>query len=86
MLSMLATCAKRKPHYRKICMAYNSSVQGILHSFSYLVDRQKPWNDCYQHTQTIHEYAVALTQQMDKAFTLARQHSLTNHILKKRNL
>ena len=34
-------------------------------------------------TKTIHEYVAALRKQTDKAFNLARKHSLTNHIKQK---
>ena len=87
---MLATCAKDNPldwedHIRKVCMAYNSSVQASTGytPFFLMFGRQAriPVDVMYgtpnSSTQTIHEYAVTPRKQMDKAF---RKHSLTNHI------
>ena len=96
MLSMLATCTKDNPldwenHIRKVCMAYNTSVQASTGytPFFLMFGRQAriPVDVMYgapnSSTQTVHEYAATLRKQMDKAFALARKHSLTNHLRQK---
>ena len=96
MLSILATCAKDNPldwenHFRKVCMAYNTSVHAsagytpfILmfgHQAQIPVDVMYGAPNC--SIQTVNEYAATLRKQLDKAFALARKHSLTNHLRQK---
>ena len=96
MLSMLATCAKNNPldwetHIRKVCMAYNTSVQASTGytPFFLMFGRQAriPADVMYgtptSTNHSVNEYAVTLQKQMDKAFGLARQHSLSKQLRQK---
>jgi len=92
MLAMLSTCAKGNPldwerHVRKVCMAYNTSVQASTGytPFFLMFGRQAriPVDVMYavpnSTPQSPNEYAATLGKQMGQAFTLARKHSLTKH-------
>ena len=94
LLAMLATCAKSNPldwekHVRKVCMAYNSSVQASTGytPFYLMFGRQArlPADVIYgtpniaEQSQSASEYARNLKRRMENAFTLARQHSLKHH-------
>ena len=96
MLSMLATCAKNNPldwetHIRKVCMAYNTSVQastGYTPFFLMFGRQARIAADVMYGTPTstnhsVNEYAATLRKQMDKAFGLARQHSLSKQLRQK---
>lgn len=84
MLSLLPTCVRDnlldwENYIRKVCVAYNSST-GYT-SFFLMFGRQVriPVDVIYgtpnTSTETIHEYAAVLRQQLDKAFTSARKNS-----------
>ena len=94
LLAMLATCAKSNPldwekHVRKVCMAYNSSVQASTGytPFYLMFGRQArlPADVIYgapnitEQSQSVSDYARTLKGRMEDAFTLARQHSLKQH-------
>ena len=96
MLSMLATCVKNNPldlerHLRKLCMAYNTSVQASTGytSFFLMFGRQAriPADVMYgtpnSTNYSVNEYAATLGKQMDKSFALARQHSLAKQLRQK---
>ena len=96
LLAMLATCAKDNPldwekHVRKVCMAYNTSVQASTGytPFYLMFGRQArlPADVIYGAPNTdersVTDYAMALRRRMENAFTLARQHSLTQHLKQK---
>ena len=91
---MLATCAKSNPldwekHVRKVCMAYNSSVQASTgYTPFYLMfghQARLPADVIYgtpkiaEQSQSASEYARNLKRKKGNAFTLARQHSLKHH-------
>ena len=92
MLAMLATCAKSNPldwekHVRKVCMAYNSSVQASTGytPFYLMFGRQArlPADVIYGTAntaeQSVTDYARTLRRKMENAFILAREHSLKPH-------
>ena len=96
MLAMLATCAKDNPldwerHVRKVCMAYNTSVQASTGytPFFLMFGRQAriPVDVIYgtpnNTTQSPNEYAATLGKQMSQAFALARKHSEAKHVRQK---
>ena len=96
MLAMLATCTKDNPlewekHVRKVCMAYNTSVQASTgYTPFYLMfghQARLPADVIYGTTntteQSVNEYARTLRRIMEGAFTLARQHSLKQQLKQK---
>ena len=91
-LAMLATCAKSNPldwekHVRKVCMAYNRSVQASTGytPFYLMFGRQArlPADVIYGTAntaeQSVTDYARTLRRKMENAFILAREHSLKQH-------
>ena len=98
LLDMLSTCAKDHPfdwlkYVRKVCMAYNSSVQSSTGytPFYLMFGRQArlPLDVMYKTSipvvsgTTSGEYAVALQTQLRTAYSLVRQRLSTTHIRQK---
>ena len=96
MLAMLAACAKDNPldwekHVRKVCMAYNTSVQASTgYTPFFLMFGQQariPADVMYgaptSSAYSVNQYAATLRKQLDSAFALAQNHSLSSHLRQK---
>ena len=93
---MLATCAKNNPldwetHIRKVYLAYNTSIQAsteytpfyLMFGCQARIPADVMFGTPSSTSESVHGYAATMQKQMEKAFNLARHHSLSRQLRQK---